>query len=243
MPANLIVLTNGLSGSSVLTGLIAQAGYWTGSQTISKQDYATQAYDTHESADLVQLNQNILSHFGVGDEYHHRFLPASIEAISAGADELDHQPFIKFLQQSEQHQPWILKDPRFWLTIRFWNQLYDFSQTKFILLYRDYRQSWISSTLRRTIQSPAYCHHYDSSIQNTLKSFLQETKLQHIDLQYEKLILQPEGEIERINQFLGTDLCLEHLKSTFKGELYKLPRGYIDHLKAWGIYLKLKFRG
>ena len=73
MPANLIVLNNGLSGSSVLTGLIAQAGYWTGSQTISKQDYATQAYDTHESVDLVQLNQNILSHFRVGDEYHHRF--------------------------------------------------------------------------------------------------------------------------------------------------------------------------
>ena len=67
--------------------------------------------------------------------------PASIEAISAGADELDHQPFINFLQQSEPHQPWILKAPRFWLTIRFWNQLYDFSQTKFILLFRDYRQS------------------------------------------------------------------------------------------------------
>jgi hypothetical protein len=47
MRKNVIILTSGLSGSSVLAGLIANAGYWVGDETFKKDDY-----DTFENREL-----------------------------------------------------------------------------------------------------------------------------------------------------------------------------------------------
>jgi hypothetical protein len=55
---NVIVLTSGLSGSSVLTSLVAKAGYWTG-ETHKKHDY-----DTYENTELLDLNLKILAPAG-----------------------------------------------------------------------------------------------------------------------------------------------------------------------------------
>src|SRR5690242_9748399 len=56
--SNVIILTSGLTGSSVLTGLIARAGYWTGSQTFKKE------YDTFENVELIRLNRDLFAAAG-----------------------------------------------------------------------------------------------------------------------------------------------------------------------------------
>ena len=45
-PDNVIILTGGLTGSSVLAGVLAAAGYWSGEDTFKKRDY-----NTYENAD------------------------------------------------------------------------------------------------------------------------------------------------------------------------------------------------
>ena len=47
---NVIILTSGISGSSVLTGLISRAGYWLGDVTHKKE------YDTYENQELIDLD-------------------------------------------------------------------------------------------------------------------------------------------------------------------------------------------
>ena len=52
---NTIILTSGLTGSSVLAGLLASGGYWPGDRTYKKKDY-----DTFENEDLTRLNHGLL---------------------------------------------------------------------------------------------------------------------------------------------------------------------------------------
>ena len=50
---NTIILTSGLTGSSVLTGLLARGGFWAGDRTAKKKDY-----DTFENEELIRLIAN-----------------------------------------------------------------------------------------------------------------------------------------------------------------------------------------
>src|SRR5690348_2048850 len=71
---NAIILTSGITGSSVFTGLISQAGYWTGDKTFRKSEY-----DTYENEELIQLNEKLLKEAGYTGDYTKEF---SVEAIS-----------------------------------------------------------------------------------------------------------------------------------------------------------------
>ncbi len=54
MKRNVIILTSGLTGSSVLSGLISRGGFWTG-DTHKKEDY-----DTYENKRLIELNLSLI---------------------------------------------------------------------------------------------------------------------------------------------------------------------------------------
>ena len=55
---NVIILTSGITGSSVLSGFLAHSGYWAGDTTHKKE------YDTFENAELIALNLKILQQAG-----------------------------------------------------------------------------------------------------------------------------------------------------------------------------------
>jgi hypothetical protein len=76
MADNLIILTSGISGSSVLTGLVARGGYWTGDVTFQKT-----GYNTHENLELVELNRKLLAAAGYTGDYTVEFEPAVIGRI------------------------------------------------------------------------------------------------------------------------------------------------------------------
>jgi hypothetical protein len=234
MRNNVIILTSGLSGSSVLTGLIASAGYWTGNQTFRKTEY-----ETHENQELIHLNLKLFAEAGYKGNYLLEFSPEAIKAIAALSGRIDLSAYRSFLSKCKDHQPWIWKDPRLWLTIRFWKNLLDLERCSFILLTRGPMQSWVSSTLRRQITTYRYSKKYEESIKQTAVEFLTENKLPYLSLSYEELIGHPAEALERLNGHLHTQLTVEDLRRVYRKPLYKNPRNsWVRHIKAMLIYLK-----
>jgi hypothetical protein len=230
-PCNVVILTGGLTGSSVLAGLLAATGYWCGSGTFRKSDY-----DTFENHDLIRLNQQLMSRVPMGEEYTRHFRADAIAHIAA----LRREPleeYRDFVAGCNAHEPWLWKDPRLWLTIRFWRPLLP-PNTRFLLLRRELTQAWISMTLRRTIQTVRYTREYHRAIQDSLCSFLDESSLPYMSVLFEDLLLQPEREIERLRGFLGVELTMEHVHQSYRGRLYRRPKGVRDALLASLIYLK-----
>jgi hypothetical protein len=232
--SNVIILTSGLSGSSVLTGLICRAGYWTGRTTHKKAHY-----DTFENEALVELDLQLFRNAGYHGNYLMEFSQDAVDTIAAYYGKADHRAYQDFMAECEGHRPWIWKDPRLWLTIRFWKNFMPIQDCRFILLTRDLTQTWISQTLRRQITTFRYSRNYELSIQNSVLQFFQQNSLPHIQVSYEDLIVQPAHSIRRLNDLLGTRLTVEDLRATYHKPLYKSPRAsMVRSLKAVAIYMR-----
>jgi hypothetical protein len=232
---NVVILTSGVSGSSVLTGLISRAGYWTGTCTHKKE----KEYDTFENRDLIQLNLDLFRAADFAGNYAMEFCGDGISSIAALRGHVDEGPFKSFVETCQQHRPWIWKDPRLWLTIRFWKDLLPLSDCRFIVLTRDLRHNWLSSIQRRHIRSFGSMKRYELAIKSSIVEFLDGNRIGYLHMTYENLIVKPEQEIWRLNAYLGTNLEVADLAAIYHNRLYKVPRGsVIDHVKAWLIYIK-----
>jgi hypothetical protein len=230
---NVIILTSGLSGSSVLTGLIARAGYWTGDTTHKKE------YDTYENQGLIDLDLLLFKHAEYTGRYTMEFSSEAIDRIAALSGTIDDRPFREFLQKCDARRPWIWKDPRLWMTIYFWRNLLPLDDCKFILLTRSFAHAWVSSTLRRHVRSYGSLKRYEQSIKNSLTAFLDSTKKPYLHITYENLIVHPESVIGELNAYLGSSLAVEDLKAIYHLPLYEIPRSSpLDFVKAVLIYLK-----
>ena len=232
-PHNVIILTGGLTGSSALAGLLTAGGYWSGDDTFKKTDY-----NTYENADLIRLNRQLMKRVSIGEEYTQVFQPAAIGAIGALAGVEPEDEYRAFLQACEQRVPWLWKDPRLWLTIRFWHPMVDWSRVRVLLLRRDPMQAWISTIQRRQIQTFRYLAAYNDSIQRSLVEFLESNEIGFLSTTYEDLVMTPEREIDRIAKYIGAPLTLDQFTSTYSGPLYKRPKTWRDAIEAGLIYLK-----
>jgi len=231
---NVIILTHGWTGSSVFAALLGKAGYWHGENTVQKTDY-----DTYENLRLVELNNQLLSELSyTGNREHEILSPDILDDLARRAEKIDLTPYKEFLENCQQHSPWIWKDPRLVLTIRIWAKLLPFEDVAFIVLTRDNEQAWITSNLRRHIQSYAFTRDYNAAITESIKKFLNEKQQEFIEFEFEDLQLTPEKTVEALNRFLDLSLTMDDLKSVYKFPLYKKTRGLKDKLTAWLIYLK-----
>jgi hypothetical protein len=232
--SNIIVLTSGETGSSVLTGLIARGGYWTGNETVKKAEY-----DTYENSELVRLNQALLERSGFSANYMTCFSQSAIDGIASLLQGGEDVQYSTFVAHCEAHRPWIWKDPRLWLTIRAWAHLLDLSNCKFVLLTRSIRNAWVSTTLRRRIWSYGFLKRYEEGVRDSLVVFLRSYDLSFVHVSYEGLITRPEQTISDLNEYLATDLSLRDLEAIYRGALYKAPRSSaLEFVKAVLIYLK-----
>lgn len=232
MKRNVIILTSGLAGSSVLTGLIASAGYWAGNASFKKHDY-----DTHENQELIALNLRILQEAQLESKHGSAYLPEEINGFVTRMQGIDPAPYRDFVEECNRHQPWIWKDPRLSLTIRYWWQFLDSAKVRFLLVRRDYQQSWVSQTIRRQISTPHFHRKYESGIANTILQFFWDNNLTYFDVVYEDLLLYPEETIGKLNAYLGSAISMENLTKIYRGALYRKPRGWRDSLKANLIYM------
>jgi hypothetical protein len=231
---NVIILTSGLTGSSVLTGLLVRGGYWPGDRTAKKKDY-----DTYENADLVHLNLDLFQQADFTSNYQVTFSPDAVERITALAGRMDTEPFRSFARRCDAHQPWVWKDPRLWMTIRFWKQVTDLSSCKFLLLTRSHFQCWVSTNTRRIIQTYRHTKAYESAVEESTAAFVKENGFSHLRVTYENLIAKPEETIAELNGFLGTKLAVSDLSAVYRGELHKQPGASVSGVvKAALIYAK-----
>ena len=234
MGHNVIVLTSGLTGSSVLTGLISRAGYWAGDSTHKKEDY-----DTYENRQLIELNLKLFEQAGYKGNYLLEFPTEVIRQVASLSASLDSQPYELFLKKCNEHRPWIWKDPRLWLTIRFWQRFLDLKDCRFILLTRGLTQSWVSATLRRQIRSYGALKNYEDRIKESLLEFFKDAGVSHLHVRYEKLIQDPHATISQLNAYLDTKLTVADLQSVYNRPLYQSPGpSYLNYVKAILIYLK-----
>jgi hypothetical protein len=231
---NVIVLTSGLSGSSVLTGLIARAGYWTGDSTHKKRDY-----ETFENRELIELNLRLFQEAAYTGNYQVEFCSQAMDDIASLSGRITDDAYARFVEKCNQHQPWVWKDPRLWMTIRFWRDFLDLGDCRFILLTRGVMQTWISSTLRRQIVSYNYLRTLENRIQQSVLKFIEQNAASYLHLSYEGLILRPADTLKELNRLLETELTVEDLKRVYYKPLYKSPRpSWANHLKAVAIYAK-----
>jgi hypothetical protein len=231
---NAIILTSGLTGSSVLTGLISQAGYWTGDSSHKKEDY-----DTYENQELIDLNLRLFEEAGYKGNYMTEFSPELLSQIGALYGRIDSRPYQLFLDKCNKHQPWIWKDPRLWLTIHFWKNLLHLDDCTFILLTRDYLQAWISATLRRQIRSYSSFKNYEWRIKDSVVQLLEEHRRPYLHIRYDELIAHPAATIDALNRYLETSLSIDDLKRIYRRPLFRSPRASsLDYCKAVLIYMK-----
>jgi hypothetical protein len=239
MKPNVVILTSGLTGSSVLTGLIARAGYWTGDRT-HKKDSAqkNEQYNTHENTELIDLNLRLFKESGYQGNVSTEFSWDLISRVAGLAGEIEDRDYRAFLAKCAGREPWIWKDPRLWVTIRFWKRLWDFDGCKFIVLTRGPVQCWVSATLRRQIRTYRHLTAYEDNIKASITTFLEENHLPWLPLRYEELIQHPSQTLEKLNGHLGTSLTVDDLQKVYTRPLYKAPRSpLLDYAKAVLIYL------
>src|SRR5262249_38156545 len=140
------------------------------------------------------------------------------------ANTIAERDYKAFLAKCAQHGPWIWKDPRLWVTIRFWRKFSDFENCKFIVLTRGLVQCWVSATLRRQIRTYRHLSTYEESIKQSSLRFLKDNRFSWISLRYEDLIQRPAPTLEKLNDHLGTRLTIDDLQSVYTKRLYKAPR-------------------
>lgn len=230
---NVIILTSGITGSSVLSGFLARSGYWAGDTTHKKE------YDTFENAELVRFNLRIFQQAGYTGSHLTEFSTEAIARIASlrGADE--DFTYREFLKKCEEHRPWVWKDPRLWLTMYYWKNLLNMDECRFILLTRSLVQGWVSGTLRRDIRSYESYKHYETAIKNSIVSFLKGNRLRYVHITYENLVARPEATIRELNGHLEANLALTDLEDVYHGPLHRSPRkSAVDCAKAALIYLK-----
>jgi len=228
MKKNIIILTPGLSGSSLLTSLLGKAGYWFGEETKKI------SYDTFENDTLVDININILERLGFSQKniinQSVKFLQTGMQK-QAGTD--DNIQCYNLIKDCGINEPWIWKDPRLCYTIHFWSELMDIKNIKFILMTRDLKQVWTGTILRADYIIPYRKLQVDQEHPtNSAKEFLSCNSLDHLHVTFEDILLDPEKTLQNLNQFLSTELTHNDLLNVYRGKLYSKRWNARDFIKA-----------
>jgi len=233
---NVLVLTTGLSGSSVATGLIAQAGFWTGEKTELKAN-ATGSYETYENTQLVELNNQLVKCSGKKFDHHFWYDPSLRTHYSSLFDQIDTSEYETFASDLAKHQPWILKDPKLWVTLGFWLPILKKDNINVVIVKRDSRQLWLSQTLKRIIYDYSFLSRSEAETYCLMKAFLKNQGLSFLEIEYDDLIENTDKNLASINNYLSTNLTVDDWHNVYKPA--KVTRNsLLLWIKALLIYLK-----
>jgi hypothetical protein len=217
----------------VLTGLIARGGYWSGDETTDV------GYNTHENADLVALDREIIDASGVDWT---RLPPRPIDettiaGLHKAIDVLDKDRSLAFVERCQAHRPWIWKDPRLAYTIHYWESFLDLSECQFIIMGRDFRQAWSAHMIKgnRAVRYRVF-HAVRHGLLESARRYAREHRLQSMSTTFEELTVEPQKVIDKLNGFLGTALTMDDFHATYSGPVGKLRWSKLDYLHAWARY-------
>ncbi len=218
----------------MLAGLLVRAGFWPGSETFKKQDY-----ETFENCELIRLNMRLIQQAGYSGNYAAEFSARAIEDVARLLGKVDDGLFRTLITECGQHRPWLWKDPRLWLTIRFWAPLLDLADCHFILLTRAPLPLWLSSLRRRQITTYRYLRDYETKVHASIIGFLDERRLPYLHVRYEALIARPAEVIAQLNRHLGTALGADDFTAVHSGRLHgNRAFAWMRHAEALLIYAR-----
>ena len=232
---NVIILTTGISGSSVITGFLTKAGLWAGDDTVYK-DNITGKYETFENRKLVELNDSLFETIGVDFEGKARYDANARDRFNNIYSEIDTTKYLDFVDECNAHSPWIWKDPRLFLTIGFWKNCLDLSNTKVVVLHRNSYELWKSLTIKRIIYSYNYLKNSEDKTRHMLLDYLKDNNFSYISLEYDQFTRDPDTSIKKLNGFIGTDLKKENWDKIYRPS--SKFSGYKRALLAYLIYIK-----
>jgi hypothetical protein len=233
---NVIVLTTGLSGSSVATGLIAKGGYWLGDKTVFKSN-ASGHYETYENTRLIELNDELLAFLNIELDESSWYDAKLFNRVTNETDALDKSKFITFIRYCQQHNKWIWKDPRLWLTIGFWSSLLTECEVSFIIISRQPLSLWVSMVNKRQIVNYYELKNSEYKSSKRIQSFLSSKGFTYSLLNYDRLVQEPQLEIDKLNAFLKSSLNIKDFTRVYQGQLGKKTYNYKKLFKAILIYL------
>jgi len=239
---NVIILTTGISGSSVITGFLAESGFWAGDDTVFK-DNLTGKYETYENKKLVDLNNSLVEEAGVEFEGKARYDPNARDKLNDIYAEIDTTKYNKFIEECNSHSPWIWKDPRLFLTIGFWRNCLDPTNTKVIVLHRNSYELWKSLTIKRIIFSYRYLKNTEDKTRHELLNYLESNNFSFISLEYDQFTRDLVTSINKLNKFIGANLKKENwdeiYQSTSKFSRYKRTvLAYLIYIKNYKSRIK-----
>ena len=232
---NVIILTTGISGSSVITGFFAKSGLWTGDDTLFK-DNITGKYETYENKKLVDLNNSLTREAGVDFEGKARYDEKARGKFNEIYAEIDTEKYNKFIDECNAHSPWIWKDPRLFLTIGFWRNCLDLTDTKVIVLHRNSYELWKSQAIKRIIYSYSYLKSSEEKTRHKLLNYLESNNFSFMSLEYDQFTRDPVTSINKLNEFIGTNLKKENWDEIYKPT--SIFSRYKRTLLAYLIYIK-----
>ncbi|GAW95542.1 MULTISPECIES: sulfotransferase family protein [Colwellia] len=235
--SNIVVLTTGLSGSSVVTGFIAQKDYWLGDKTIFKSN-ASGHYETYENEKLVELNNELLATLGVELNESSWYDINLFERIRKSNNEVDTKKFVEFINYCQQHGRWIWKDPRLWITMGFWGELLQCCDIKYIVVSRQPISLWVSLINKRQIVSYSKLKVSERDSHDRIIRYLSDCDFPSITMNYDKLVEQPKTEIHRLNNFLNSNYTLKMFRDLYKGKIGGKTFSKKNFIKAILIYIK-----
>lgn len=232
---NVIVLTTGISGSSLITGLLNRSGLWAGDETIVK-DNITGGYDTYENKSLVSLNEKLIAEVGLEFDDGARYDLDSRAKISCLINKIDLSEYEEFVRKCDSVSPWIWKDPRLLLTIGFWSNFLDMSDIKVIFIYRNIYDLWVSQNVKRIVYDYQYLKSSETQVRKGLEKYLEESGFSFIKIEYERFIKSPLTYMGQLNDFIGLKLTKDHWNDVYKpsSRLLKYQRAVLSYL----IYIK-----
>lgn len=226
-PDNMIVLTTGASGSSVLAGLLSSQGYWLGEETKKLR------FNTYENARLVDLNMELLSLSGYSHRDGNDIPPPDVEAIERLQTEIDTTRFDRFMETCSRNSPWLWKDPRLSYTIHFWKKYETVRAADYVFIGRDSRQSYAGLLLSRKVPlSPAEHDLMNRNYTVSIDRFVDGYQIPVHNCLFEDMILEPENFLQDLNRRFELGLGMEDLLAVYKGALYRKRYSGIDCIRA-----------
>lgn len=235
MKTNTFILTTGLSGSSVVTGLLQQAKFWCGEETEYKNN-STGQYETFENSKFVALNDQLVSEFGTSFQSKSWYDLTLRDKFTHLLKTQKLNEYKNFVDNCAVHEPWVLKDPKLWITLGFWIELFKDQEFNVIVLSRDVKQLWLSQTNKRIIYDYQYLKNSEEQSKQQLMNFLNKNQISFIELVYDDLVQHTEKNIDKINHFLGTSLTLNDWNCIYKKK--QSNSQLVSAIKAVLIYIK-----
>jgi hypothetical protein len=232
---NVIILTTGISGSSAITGFLARSGFWTGDETVFKNNI-TGTYETYENKRLVDLNDELFEASKTKFTHKIYYDANTRDLFNNIFSEIDTAKYKDFIEECNSHSPWVWKDPKLYLTIGFWKNLLDLSNTRVIVLHRNTYELWKSQAAKRIIYSYRYLKNAEQKSRHGLLQYLEMNNIPFISLEYDQFTRDPVKAQKRLSEFIETDLKIENWYEVYQ-QTSKLS-GLIRTVLAYLIYIK-----